>query len=135
MQTAEANLRTAKIQLLARLNDRTPVEQFDVTGVFDFSAQIVPLDEMRQTGLDTRPDLKAAWQSVDKSKTDHRLRISGAICPLRARDEERGARREWVSELHLRSHGCSDLLGLRYPEGLALESYFPHIKSSQTLWS
>ena len=40
LQTAEVNLRTAKIQLLALLNDRTPVEQFDVTGPFDFSAQI-----------------------------------------------------------------------------------------------
>src|SRR6516225_3944012 len=37
LQTAEVSLRTAKIQLLALLNDRTPVEQFDVTGPFDFS--------------------------------------------------------------------------------------------------
>ncbi|MGA2213964.1 MAG: TolC family protein, partial [Bryobacteraceae bacterium] len=32
VQTALVNLRTAKIQLLMLLNDRTPVEQFDVTG-------------------------------------------------------------------------------------------------------
>ena len=32
LQTAEVNLRTAKIQLLTLLNDRTPIEQFDVTG-------------------------------------------------------------------------------------------------------
>jgi outer membrane protein, heavy metal efflux system len=32
LQTAIVNLRTAKIQLLQLLNDRTPVEQFDVTG-------------------------------------------------------------------------------------------------------
>ncbi len=70
------NLRTAKIQLLTLLNDRTPVEQFDVTGSFDFSAQIVPLDDVRQMALDTRPDLKAALQSVDKAKTDHRLAIA-----------------------------------------------------------
>ena len=37
IQTAIVNLRTAKIQLLQLLNDRTPVEQFDVTGPFDFS--------------------------------------------------------------------------------------------------
>ncbi len=37
VQTATVNLRTAKIQLLTLLNDRTPVEQFDVTGPFDFS--------------------------------------------------------------------------------------------------
>ena len=36
LQTANVNLRTAKIQLLTLLNDRTPVEQFDVTGPFDF---------------------------------------------------------------------------------------------------
>ena len=76
LQTAEVNLRTAKIQLLALLNDRTPVEQFDVTGPFDFSQQIAPLDDVRQTALDTRPDLKAALQSVDKAKTDHRLAVA-----------------------------------------------------------
>lgn len=73
LQTAEVNLRTAKIQLLALLNDRTPVEQFDVTGPFDFSEQISPLDDVRQTALDSRPDLRAALESVDKAKTDHRL--------------------------------------------------------------
>jgi outer membrane protein, heavy metal efflux system len=76
LQTAEVTLRTAKIQLLTLLNDRTPVEQFDITGPFDFSAQIVPLDHVRQMALDTRPDLRAALQSVDKAKTDHRLAIA-----------------------------------------------------------
>ena len=37
IQTAIVNLRTAKIQLLQLLNDRTPVDQFDVAGPFDFS--------------------------------------------------------------------------------------------------
>src|ERR1700682_6469177 len=32
VQTAEVNLRTAKIQLLTLLNDRTPIEQFDLAG-------------------------------------------------------------------------------------------------------
>jgi cobalt-zinc-cadmium efflux system outer membrane protein len=76
LQTAEVNLRTAKIQLLALLNDRTPVEQFDVIGPFDFSTQIAPLDDVRQTALDTRPDLMAALQSIDKAKTDHRLAVA-----------------------------------------------------------
>lgn len=76
LRTAEVNLRTAKIQLLTLLNDRTPVEQLDVTGPFDFSTQISPLDDVRQTALDTRPDLKAALQSVDKAKTDHRLAVA-----------------------------------------------------------
>jgi cobalt-zinc-cadmium efflux system outer membrane protein len=76
LQTADVNLRTAKIQLLALLNDRTPVEQFEVTGPFDFSAQIAPLDDVRQSALDTRPDLKAALESVEKAKTDHRLAMA-----------------------------------------------------------
>jgi outer membrane protein, heavy metal efflux system len=73
MQTAEVNLRTAKIQMLTLLNDRTPVEQFDVVGVFDFNDQIDALDAFRQIALDTRPDLKAAVQAVDKAQTDYKL--------------------------------------------------------------
>jgi cobalt-zinc-cadmium efflux system outer membrane protein len=76
LQTAEVNLRTAKIQMLALLNDRTPVEQFDVTGPFDFSTQIAPLDDVRQTAVDNRPDLKAALQSLHKAETDHRLAVA-----------------------------------------------------------
>jgi len=76
LQTAEVNLRTAKIQLLAFLNDRTPVDQFDVTGPFDFSDQIPMLDDVRQMALDSRPDLRAAVQSVDKAKTDHMLAVA-----------------------------------------------------------
>jgi outer membrane protein, heavy metal efflux system len=76
LQTAEVNLRTTKIQLLTLLNDRTPVEHFDVTGPFDFSDQILPLDEFRKIALDTRPDLKAGVQAVDKAKTDHKLAVA-----------------------------------------------------------
>jgi cobalt-zinc-cadmium efflux system outer membrane protein len=76
LQTADVNLRTAKIQLLALLNDRTPVDQFDVTGPFDFSTQLPTPDTVRQAALDTRPDLKAALQSVDKAKTDHQLAVA-----------------------------------------------------------
>jgi cobalt-zinc-cadmium efflux system outer membrane protein len=52
------------------------VEQFDVSGPFDFSNQIAPLDTVRQAALDTRPDLKAALESIDKAKTDHRLAVA-----------------------------------------------------------
>jgi cobalt-zinc-cadmium efflux system outer membrane protein len=76
LQMAEESLETAKIVLLMLLNDRTPVDQFDVTGPFDFSTQISPLDAIRHTALDTRPDLKAALQSVDKAKSDHRLAVA-----------------------------------------------------------
>src|SRR6266849_3481732 len=75
-QIAVESLETAKIQLLMFLNDRTPVDQFDVTGPFDFSSQIARLDEVRQTALDNRPDLKAALQSIEKAKTDHRLAVA-----------------------------------------------------------
>jgi cobalt-zinc-cadmium efflux system outer membrane protein len=83
VQTAEVNLRTAKIALLMLLNDRTPIEQFDVSGTFDFSDRLLPLDHLRHIALDTRPDLRAAVQSLDKSKTDHQLAISnGSTDPV-----------------------------------------------------
>jgi outer membrane protein, heavy metal efflux system len=82
VQTALVNLRTAKIQLLMLLNDRTPVEQFDVTGTFDFSTEIRPLEELQRVALDTRPDLKAAMEAVDKAQTDHRLAVAnGSVDP------------------------------------------------------
>jgi cobalt-zinc-cadmium efflux system outer membrane protein len=76
VQTAEVDLRTSKIQLLMLLNDRTPIEQFDVNGPFDFVNQLSPVDEFRRIALDTRPDLKAALQTVEKSRTDHRLAVA-----------------------------------------------------------
>jgi cobalt-zinc-cadmium efflux system outer membrane protein len=76
LQTAEVGLRTAKIQLLMLLNERTPVEQFDVAGPFDFSEQIQPLAEFRQASLAARPDLKAAVQSIDQAKTNHQLAVA-----------------------------------------------------------
>jgi len=84
LQTAEVNLRIAKIQLLMLLNDQTtPVEQFDVTGPFDFAEKMPPLDAIRQAALDTRPDLRAALQSVGKAKTDYRLaRANGSTDPV-----------------------------------------------------
>jgi cobalt-zinc-cadmium efflux system outer membrane protein len=76
VQTAAVNLRTAKIELLTLLNDRSPIEQFDVAGTFDFNDQLLPRDEVRKIALDTRPDLKAAVEAIDKSKTDHKLAIA-----------------------------------------------------------
>ncbi len=76
VQTAEVNLRTAKIQMLTLLNDRTPVEQFDLVGTFDFNDQIDPLEAYRQIALDNRPDLRAAVQSVDKAQTDYKLAVA-----------------------------------------------------------
>src|ERR1700719_2283820 len=60
LQTAEVDLRTAKIQLLQLLNDRTPIEQFDVQGPFDFSERIEAREELLRIAMEERPDLKAA---------------------------------------------------------------------------
>ena len=76
LQAATENLETAKIQLLTLLNSRTPIDQFDVTGPFDFNDQLMPRDEFRKTALDTRPDLKAAVEAVDKAQTDHKLAVA-----------------------------------------------------------
>lgn len=76
VQTAEVNLRTSKIQLLTLLNDRTPIDQFDVAGTYDFSDQMQSQDEFRRIALDNRPDLRAAMQSVDKAQTDYKLAVA-----------------------------------------------------------
>jgi outer membrane protein, heavy metal efflux system len=76
LETARVGLQAAKIQLLQLLNDRTPADQFDVTGPFEFTDQIPPLKDLRHTALDNRPDLKAAIQAVDKAQTDHKLAMA-----------------------------------------------------------
>ncbi|MGA9719147.1 MAG: TolC family protein [Acidobacteriaceae bacterium] len=76
LQTAEVNLRTAKIQLLQLLDDKTPVDQFDIQGSFDFSDQLQSRDDFRQIALAERPDLKAALESLEQAKTNHKLAIS-----------------------------------------------------------
>lgn len=73
IQNATVSLRAAKIILLQLLNDRTPVDAFDVTGPYDFSASILPLDEFHTIALASRPDLRAAIETVDKAQTDHKL--------------------------------------------------------------
>jgi len=76
LTAAEENLETAKIQLLTLLNSRTPIDQVDVAGPFDFSDQLQARDEFRKIALDTRPDLKAAVEAVDKAQTDHKLAVA-----------------------------------------------------------
>jgi cobalt-zinc-cadmium efflux system outer membrane protein len=76
LEMATVNLRTAKIQLLTLLNDRTPIEQFDVTGPFDFVDHPMPMEEFRTEALEARPDLKAAVQSVELAKTNHLLAVA-----------------------------------------------------------
>ena len=62
MQTAIVNLRTSKIQLLQLMNDRSPVQQFDVTGVLTFQT------------------LCSLWTIFAK-----RLGVHGPICRRRCR--------------------------------------------------
>jgi cobalt-zinc-cadmium efflux system outer membrane protein len=76
IETAIVNLRTAKFALLQLINERTPVEKFDVTGTFDWSDTLQPLDDLHQIALDNRPDLRAAIQTIEQSDTNHKLAIS-----------------------------------------------------------
>src|ERR1700677_1555157 len=73
METAIVNLRTQKIALLLLLDDRTPADQFDVTGVFDLGPDLQPLSDYHQIALDKRPDLRAAMQTIQQSQTNHKL--------------------------------------------------------------
>ncbi len=75
-QTAQVNVRSAKIAILALLNDRTPIDSFDVTGPFEFSDRILPLEELHNAALEARPDLKAAVEAISKAQTDHQLAVA-----------------------------------------------------------
>ena len=76
LETAIVNLRTAKIQLLQMLNQRTPVDQFDVTGPFDCCDNLQPLETYRDAAVAARPDLRAALQTIQQSQTNHKLAVS-----------------------------------------------------------
>ncbi len=75
-QTAEVSLQTAKLLLLQLLDDKTPVEQFDVQGPFDFTDELKPLVDCRQLALDNRPDLRAAIESIQQANTNYKLAVS-----------------------------------------------------------
>jgi cobalt-zinc-cadmium efflux system outer membrane protein len=75
-ETATVNLRSAKIQLLMLLNDRTPIEGFDVTGPFDYADQLVSMEEFRNIALATRPDLREALQNVELARVNHQLAVA-----------------------------------------------------------
>lgn len=76
VETATVNLRTAKVQLLTLMNDRSPIDQFDVTGPYDFTDHLAALEDFRDIAIEARPDLKAAMQSVELAKTNHQLAIA-----------------------------------------------------------
>ena len=83
LQTAQVNLRTAKIDLLQLLRDRTPVEQFDVTEEFDYAEPPTQLEQLRTEALSSRPDLKQAQQAFEKARTDRQLAMAnGSTDPI-----------------------------------------------------
>ncbi len=75
-ETAVVNLRTNKIQLLMLLNDRTPIERFEVSGAFEFGEELKPLEDFRKIALDARPDLKVAVQNVELARISHQLAVA-----------------------------------------------------------
>lgn len=75
-ETAVGSLRTAKIQLLLLLNDRTTIDRFDVSGPFEFSPELTSLEEFRKIALEERPDLKAAAHNLDLAKITYRLAVA-----------------------------------------------------------
>ena len=75
-ETAVVNLRTAKIQLLMLLNERTPIEKFDVTGPFDYNDELLTMQEYQNVALAERPDLRAAMQNVELAKITYQLAVA-----------------------------------------------------------
>ena len=87
IEAATVNLRSQKIALLQMLDDRTPVDRFDVTGPFDFGDSLQPLNDFEQAALQARPDLQAALQSVQQALTNHKLaKANGSADPTFAVD-------------------------------------------------
>ena len=70
---ARVNQRTAKIDLLQFLNDREPVDNFDVAGDFGFKETILLPQELHEQAIDSRPDLQSATRAVQKAQVDNRL--------------------------------------------------------------
>ena len=82
LQSALVNLRTAKINLLALLDDHRTVDSYDVDGKFDFSEDLHSLDDYRKDALDNRPDLRAAVLTVKQAQASYQLaEANGSIDP------------------------------------------------------
>jgi cobalt-zinc-cadmium efflux system outer membrane protein len=82
LQNALVNLRTTKINLLALLDDRRPIDSFDVDGPFDFQEDMLQLEDYRKDALDNRPDLRAAVLTVKQAQTNYELaEANGSVDP------------------------------------------------------
>lgn len=75
-QNALFSLRSSKIQMEAMVLDRTPYDQFDVEGPYDYSTNLAPLESFRVKALESRPDLKAAEQNIELARVNHQLAIA-----------------------------------------------------------
>ena len=75
-ETAIVNLRTAKAQIMLLLNERKPIEEFDVSGPFDFVDELWPLEQFRKDALEARPDLAEALKNVDLARINHQLAVA-----------------------------------------------------------
>jgi outer membrane protein, heavy metal efflux system len=76
-QNALLNLNTSKIGIrMLVLMDRTPLQQFDVSGAYEYSDKLAPLETFRQAALEARPDLKVAVQNVELARLNHQLAVA-----------------------------------------------------------
>ena len=84
LATSTVNLRTAKIDLLALLNDRIhAVNDFDVTGDFGFKDTILIPSELHELAIDSRPDLRSAVTAMRKARVDNQLAwANGSTDPI-----------------------------------------------------
>ncbi|MDQ2947332.1 MAG: TolC family protein [Acidobacteriota bacterium] len=84
LANARVNLRTAKIDMLALLNDRQQaVDSLDITGEFAFKETILIPTELHQIALDARPDLRSAATAIQKARADNRLAwANGSADPI-----------------------------------------------------
>lgn len=73
LQTALVNVRTAKIQLLSMMNDKTPIDSFEVSGNFNFTEQILLPDELHQAAMESRGDIRSADTAIRKAEVDQKL--------------------------------------------------------------
>src|SRR5580693_12908 len=67
---SESDLQNAILALPA---DRRTIDSFDDDGTFDFSEQLVALDDYRSDALKARPDLRAAVLTVEQAETNYKL--------------------------------------------------------------
>ncbi len=82
-QNAQVDLRQAKLDLLALMYAKTPLDRFDIAGDFDFHDATPNLDEVRQAAVAARPDLQSAATAVRKAETDHKLAwANGSTDPM-----------------------------------------------------